>query len=216
MSKGGSLKAYPWLLFVVLGFVSVCATFHAGSEVQSGRLAFSIGNYQMARSYFDGAAQTDPNYVYRSDLPGGSVQSYLGRADYATERYPQARQELERAVAIDKDGNVARLYLRLTLTRMGDRENGLREIQSAMQGLYDWIMYVQGNFRYSYGQFWDMNGTIRAAIQVDLAMIASKEINWSTLLTDGEWLGKKMDEEIDVARKSAQLWWQSGVGRGGR
>jgi tetratricopeptide (TPR) repeat protein len=203
------MKAYPWLLFSVMGFVSACANFQAGSNVQSGRLAFSIGNYPTARSYFESASQVDPNYIYHSDLPGGSVQSYLGRADYVTERYAQARGELERALAIDKDDNVARLYLGLTFARMGDHVNGLKEIQSAMQGLYDWIMYVQEHFRYSYGQFWDINGTIRAAIQADLAMIASKQIDWPTLLADGEWLGKKMDEEIDIARKSAQLWWQS-------
>jgi len=203
------MKGYPWLLFVVMGFVSACATFQAGSNVESGRLAFSIGNYQTARSYFESAAQVDPNYVYHSDLPGGSVQSYLGRTDYVTERYAQAREELERALSIDKNDNVARLYLGLTFARMGDQVNGLKEIQSAMQALYDWIWYVQEHFRYSYGQFWDINGTIRAAIRVDLAMIASKEINWPTLLADGEWLGKKMDEEIDIARKAAQIWWQS-------
>jgi tetratricopeptide (TPR) repeat protein len=203
------MKGYTWPLFVVIGFVSACANFQAGSNVQSGRLAFSIGNYPTARSYFESAAQVDPNYIYHSDLPGGSVQSYLGRADYVTERYAQARGELERALAIDKDDNVARLYLGLTFARMGDQVNGLKEIQSAMQALYDWIWYVQEHFRYSYGQFWDINGTIRAAIRVDLAMIASKEINWPTLLADGEWLGKKMDEEIDIARKAAQIWWQS-------
>ena len=203
------MNRYLWFFFVAASVVSACATFQSGSNVQSGRLAFSIGDYQAARNYFGKAAQTDPNYIYRSDLPGGSVQSYLGRADYVTERYSQARQELEQALAINKDDNVARLYLGLTLARMGDRENGLREIQSAMQRLYDWIMYVQENFRYSYGQFWDINGTIRAAIKVDLAMIASKDINWPTLFTDGEWLGKKMDEEIDIARKSEQLWWQA-------
>jgi tetratricopeptide (TPR) repeat protein len=208
------MKGYPWLLFVVMGFVSACATFQAGSNVQSGRLAFSIGNYQTARGYFESAAQVDPSYVYHSDLPGGSVQSYLGRVDYVTERYAQARGELERALSIDKDDNVARLYLGLTFARMGDRENGLREIHSAMQGLYDWLMYVQEHFRNSYGQFWDINGTIRAAIRVDLAMIASKEINWPTLLADGEWLGKKMDEEIDIARKSAEIWWHSRLGGG--
>jgi len=208
------MKGYTWLLFVVMGFVSACANFQAGSNVQSGRLAFSIGNYPTARSYFESAAQVDPNYVYHSDLPGGSVQSYLGRTDYVTERYAQARGELERALSIDKNDNVARLYLGLTFARMGDRENGLREIQSAMQGLYDWIWYVQENFRYSYGQFWDINGTIRSAIQADLAMVASKQIDWPKLLTDGEWLGKKMDEEIDIARKNAEILWRSRLGGG--
>ena len=208
------MKGHPWLLFAVMGFVSACANFQAGSNVQSGRLAFSIGNYPTARSYFESAAQVDPNYVYHSDLPGGSVQSYLGRTDYVTERYAQAREELERALSIDKNDNVARLYLGLTFARMGDRENGLREIQSAMQGLYDWIWYVQENFRYSYGQFWDINGTIRSAIQADLAMIASKQIDWPKLLTDGEWLGKKMDEEIDIARKNTEILWRSRLGGG--
>src|SRR5215831_5274800 len=105
------MKGYTWPLFVVMGFVSACATFQAGSNVQSGRLAFSVGNCQTARSYFESAAQVDPNYVYRSDLPGGSIQSYLGRVDYVTERYAQARGELERALSIDKNDNVARLYL---------------------------------------------------------------------------------------------------------
>jgi tetratricopeptide (TPR) repeat protein len=208
------MRGYPWLLFVVMGFASACATFQASSNVQSGRLAFSVGNYQTARSYFESAAQVDPNYVYRSDLPGGSIQSYLGRVDYVTERYAQARGELERALSINKDDNVARLYLGLTLARTGDRDNGLKEIQTAMQGLYDWLMYVQEHFRYSYGQFWDMNGTIRAAIQADLAMIASKQIDWPKLLADGEWLGKKMDEEIDVARKNAEIWWHTRLGGG--
>ncbi len=191
-----------------MGCVYACTTFQAGSNVESGRLAFSIGNYQTARMYFERAAQIDPDYIYRSDLPGGSVQSYLGRADYASERYPQARLELECALAINMDDNVTRLYLGLTLARMDERENGLREIQGAMQGLYDWIMYVQENFRYTHGQFWDINGTVRSAIQADLAMIASKQIDWPKFFADGEWLGKKMDEEIDEARKNSHIGWQ--------
>src|SRR5262252_6841228 len=66
------MKTYKWGLLVAMGFVSACGgVFPAGSDVQSGRLAFSIGNYQMARTYFAQAAQVDPNYVYNSDLPGG-------------------------------------------------------------------------------------------------------------------------------------------------
>jgi tetratricopeptide (TPR) repeat protein len=208
------MKSYGWLL-IVMGIVSACgATFNAGSEVQSGRLAFSTGSYQMARSYFAQAQQTDPNYIYESDLPGGSIESYLGRADYVTGRYQQARKELERALAINKNDNVARLYLGLTLARLGDRENGLKEIESAMKGLYDWIVYVRQNFSHGneYGQFWDQNGTIRAAIQTDLAMIDSGKIDWPQLLADGASLGKQMDEQIDVARTDQAIVVQESIG----
>jgi tetratricopeptide (TPR) repeat protein len=202
------MKEYMWLLFVVMGFVSACGgVFQAGSDVQSGRLAFSIGNYQMARTYFAQAAQVDPNYVYNSDLPGGSIQSYLGRADYETKRYASARRLLQQALAINKNDNVARLYLGLTLAQMGDRENGLKEIQAGLKGLYDWIVYVRKNFSAGneYGQFWDQNGTIRAAIQVDLSMIASGQIDWPKLLADGASIGKQMDNEIDVAMTDQRI-----------
>jgi tetratricopeptide (TPR) repeat protein len=202
------MKRYAWLLFVVLGFVSACvAGFQAGSDVQSDRLAFSIGNYQIARTYFAQAAQLDPNYVYNSDLPGGSIQSYLGRADYATGRYASARRLLQQAIAINKNDNVARLYLGLTMAQMGDRENGLKEIQTGLKGLYDWIVYVRQYFSAGneYGQFWDQRGLIRAAIQVDLNMIASGQIDWPKLLADGASIGKQMDNEIDAAMTDQRI-----------
>jgi tetratricopeptide (TPR) repeat protein len=202
------MKRYTSLLFVIMGFVSACgAGFQAGSDVQSGRLAFSIGNYQMARTYFTQAAQADPNYIYNSDLPGGSIQSYLGRADYATGRYASARRLLQQAIVINKNDNVARLYLGLTLAQMGDRENGLKEIQAGLKGIYDWIVYVRQYFSAGnqYGQFWDQNGTIRAAIQVDLNMIASNQIDWPKLLADGASIGKQMDNEINVAMTDQRI-----------
>jgi len=202
------MKTYKWGLLVAMGFVSACGgVFPAGSDVQSGRLAFSIGNYQMARTYFAQAAQVDPNYVYNSDLPGGSIQSYLGRADYETKRYASARRLLQQALVINKNDNVARLYLGLTLAQMNDRENGLKEIQAGLKGLYDWIVYVRQNFSAGneYGQFWDQNGTIRAAIQVDLNMIASGQIDWPKLLADGASIGKQMDNEINVAQTDQRI-----------
>ena len=66
------MKRYTWLLWVVMGFVSACgAGFQAGTDVQSGRLAFSIGNYQMARSYFAQAQQADPITSITPISPGG-------------------------------------------------------------------------------------------------------------------------------------------------
>jgi tetratricopeptide (TPR) repeat protein len=202
------MKRYTWLLFVVMGFVSACgAGFQAGSDVQSGRLAFSIGNYQMGQELFRSGPASRPNYVYNSDFPGGSIQSYLGRADYETQRYASARRLLQQAIGINKNDNVARLYLGLTLAQMGDRENGLKEIQAGLKGLYDWIVYVRQNFSMGneYGQFWDQRGLIRAAIQVDLNMIASNQIDWPKLLADGASIGKQMDNEFNVAQTDQRI-----------
>jgi hypothetical protein len=97
---------------------------------------------------------------------------------------------------------------------MGDRENGLKEIQAGLKGLYDWIVYVRQNFSNGneYGQFWDQNGTIRAAIQADLNMIASGQIDWPKLLADGASIGKQMDNEIDVAMTDQRIVVQESIG----
>jgi tetratricopeptide (TPR) repeat protein len=187
-------------LFSLLVFLSGCAAFQAGSDVVSGRRAFLIGNNEAALSYFQSAAQQDPNYVYGFALPQG-IWSYVGRAEYATGKFPQARQTLERALSLNKNADVARLYLGLTLARGGDHQQGLKEIEGGMKGLYEQIEYIIQAHRYTYGRFWDPRSEIRSAIQGDLAMLSGKDVDVQKLIADGEWLGKRVEEEIDLARR---------------
>jgi len=56
--------------------------------------------------------------------------SYLGRAQYVTGDYAQARPTLEKALSEDKGDNIARLYLGLTLARQGEGQKGLQDIDA--------------------------------------------------------------------------------------
>ncbi|HEX9147166.1 MAG TPA: hypothetical protein VGA09_23060 [Candidatus Binatia bacterium] len=195
------MKQSNWLTLLYSMFLlSGCATFQAGSDMESGRRAFLIGNNQDALGYFQRAAELDPNYVYFSALPQ-NVWSYVGRSEYATGRLPQARQTLEKSLSISQDQDVARLYLGMTLARSGAREQGLKEIESGMKGIYDWIEYITLHFRYSYGKYWDTRREIRSSIEDNLAMISGKDIDLQRLIADGEWLGKRIEEEIDLTRR---------------
>ena len=195
------MKQSNWLTLLYSMFLlSGCATFQAGSDMESGRRAFLIGNNQDALGYFQRAAELDPNYVYFSALPQ-NVWSYVGRSEYATGRLPQARQTLEKSLLISQDQDVARLYLGMTLARSGAREQGLKEIESGMKGIYDWIEYITLHFRYSYGKYWDTRREIRSSIEDNLAMISGKDIDLQRLIADGEWLGKRIEEEIDLTRR---------------
>ena len=200
-------------LFSTVVFLSACASFQAGTEVTAGRQAFLMGNNEAALSYFQRAAQKDPNYTYGTALRQG-IWSYIGRAEYATGKYPQARQSLERALSQDSQDNMARLYLGFTLARGGDQQTGLLEIQNAMKGLYDSIEHITQVHRFSFGRFWDARREIRSEIQSDLAMISGKEVDWQKLITDGEWLGKRVEKEIDLAREdeAAEFRRQGGDG----
>jgi len=182
----------PWLLLSVL--LSACAATRGAGEVVQGREALLAGNYQAALGYFQEAEQADPNYIYGAELREG-VSSFLGRAQYLTGNYPQARQTLEKALSQHRSDNVARLYLGLTLYRLGDQKAGLTNIQRGMNGINNWLDYLNTNFALEFGQGWDPGGTIRGGIKTDLAMMSSGKIDWPKLIADGERLGIAVIQE---------------------
>ena len=173
---------------------SACAVIRGEDDVDRGRAALVAGNYQTALGYFQEAEQADPNYIYGAELREG-VLSYLGKAQYLTGNYAQARQTLERNLSEHRTDNFARLYLGLTLYRLGDQKVALANIQRGMNGIYNWLNYLDENFRFEFGQFWDEGGTIRAGIKTDLAMISSGNVDWAKLIADGERLGIAVEQE---------------------
>jgi tetratricopeptide (TPR) repeat protein len=190
-------------LFSLFVFLAGCTSLLSGGDVQSGRQALLAGNNEAALGYFSSAANRDPNYIYATgSSPKQSVWSYVGRSEYLTGRFPQARQTLERALASrNTDEDIARLYLGLTLAREGDRQRGLKEIESGMRGINGFLDYINQAQRFSIGQFWDPDMDIRRAIRSDLAMISGKDLDWQRLTADTEWLGIRMEQESDLARR---------------
>src|SRR5262245_2448141 len=189
-------------LFSLFVFLSGCTSLRTVGELQYGRQALLKGSNETALGYFYSAAQRDPNYVYATgSSPRQGVWSYVGRSEYLTGRLPQARQTLERALASNQQEDIARLYLGLTLAREGDRQRGLKEIEGGMRGINDWLDYINQAQRYSIGQYWDNGRYIRSQIQIDLAMISGKDLDWERLITDTEWLGIRMEQESDLARR---------------
>ena len=189
-------------LFSLFVFLAGCTSLQTGGEVQSGRQALLEGKNEAALGYFYSAAQMDPNFVYTTgSSPRQGVWSYVGRSEYLTGRFPQARQNLERALSANQQEDIARLYLGLTLAREGDRQRGLKEIEGGMRGINSFLDYINQAQRYSIGQFWDPDRDIRSAIQSNLAMISGKDLDWQRLTADTEWLGIRMELESDLARR---------------
>jgi tetratricopeptide (TPR) repeat protein len=195
----------------IVFFLSACAV---ETKVQQGRMALLYGDPEVALGSFQSAAELDPNHFYFSVFPQG-IWTYVGRANYATGRYAEARQALERAVSLHQEDGMAKLYLGLTLTRSGDRPRGLKEIESGLRGLHEWLDYVNQYAAFSYGQYWDPTNEIRSEMKNSLAMISAKEIDWQKLIASGEWVGRKMEEEIDTARRQESRDRSRGDDKGG-
>ena len=207
------MKAVNLVTFLFAVMLSGCAAFQVGSDMEAGRKAFLIGNHEAALGYFQSAADLDPGYVYGAAIRQ-NVWCYLGKSEYSAGRLPQARKNLEKALAMDNKEDIARLYLGLTLVRGGDRQQGLKEIEAGMTGIHDRIENITQSFRFSFGRFWDTKGEIRSAIQSDLAMLSGKEPDLEKLIADGEWLGKRVEEEINLARRDErEEFFRDGAGR---
>jgi len=116
---------YPLILSYIICFLSGCASFQAGTNVESGRKAFLIDKDENALGYFERAAQIDPAYVYGTALQQ-NIWSYVGRSEYSTGKLLQARNSLEKALSLNKEEDMARLYLGLTLARSGESSAGTK------------------------------------------------------------------------------------------
>jgi len=197
--KSHSLK----LTLLAILFLCGCAGMKAGSDVAYGRRALMGGDNEMALGYFQSALKTDPSYRYGTAYQQGLL-SYVGRTEYLTGRLPQARETLQRALTANKDEDIARIYLGLTLIRSNDRDAGLKDVQAGMRGIHDWLEWVTETFRFSFGQYWDPARAIRSAIQSDLAMISGRDLDWQRVVADSEWVTMRMEEEGDKARNDEQ------------
>ena len=191
------------LLFIFL--LAACSAFIVGGQFSTGRRALLMGDPETAVRYFSAVAERDPNYVSVIENYPESIWTYLGRAQYESKRYQEARKSLERALAMNRDDSMAKLYLGLTLMRMGDVSQGVREVEAGMKGLYDWIEYMNRTGPFA---FWDPAREIRKQIDQDLAAIASKDFKPEQRIADAEWVGKKFEEELDKVREDERRYFE--------
>ena len=199
-----TLRGYALaLLFIGIVFSGCGGSFQAGGDVAQGRQALFRGSYATALGYFESAAQTDPNYVWGTELREG-VLSYLGRAQYLTGNLPAAQKTLQQSLAVHKSNNLARLYLGLTLAKEGDRKAGAGEIQKGLRGMGHFLNYIINAFSDSFGSFWDQNGSLRKSIAANEALVAAPDIDWSTLIPNCETLAINYEQVEDIATQDQQ------------
>ena len=52
------------------------------------------------------------------------------------------------------------------------------------------------------GRYWDPNGEIRKQLQTGLQLLSQPQPQWDQIVATGEWVGKRLEEEIDLARRN--------------
>jgi tetratricopeptide (TPR) repeat protein len=175
-------------------FASSCTALQIAQDVQQGRNALHTGQPATAVSYLRRAADLNPNY-HAPDTLGEGVLTYLGRAYYEMGNFSEARNVLEKALANDPQDHTAHLYLGLTQLRSGDRDRGRREAETGLKGTYAKLESLTSNPYH--GIFWDSGRQIRSEIQTALG----GKLESAELVRVAEWVGSKLDEEVEIARR---------------
>ena len=155
----------------------------------------------------------NPNAVYGATLRLG-ILTYVGQTQYLTGNYAGARQSLRKELSQHPSDHVAMLYLGLAEARLGNRQAALGYIENGMKGIAAFLNYITTNFAYSFGQFWDPSGNIRASIKKDLTLIAGANTDWPQLIAAGEKLGIRIEEEEEKARQQQQQMMEQNFGGG--
>jgi tetratricopeptide (TPR) repeat protein len=180
-------------------FLSGCTAIQASGELQPGRYALMRGDAERALAHFQRAAEIDPNAAVQHGPMKEGVWTYVGRAQYAGGDFAAAGKALEQAKTRYPDDSLAPLYLGLALSRAGDRQRGLKEIQTGLTGLGEWFEYME--YYTLYGAYWDPGRIIRSRIEKDLAATQGKEINWTDLIASVEHVGMEVEREADAVKE---------------
>ena len=203
------------LLFVLLSFAAGCANFHVAGQVAQGREALLQQDPKSALAHFRSAAEMDPDFYLNWSLLQEGVWTYVGRAYYTLGQLGEARAALEKATSRYSWDNMAKLYLGLVLLRQNDQAKGLKEVDAGLVGLYNWINYVNASQRPD-GSFWDPGGFIKQRIDKTRALIEAKDVNVSEVIAAGEYIGWRMEKEMDFAKRQRLRSYRNGSSRGGR
>lgn len=75
---------------------------------------------------------------------------------------------------------------------------GTKELSAAFTGIRDQLDFLNSTRT---GIFWDPNKEIRSEIQTGLLLLSKSPPDWQKILSTGEWVGQKLEEEIDLARR---------------
>jgi tetratricopeptide (TPR) repeat protein len=190
MDKNGVKRLLLSGSAVALFYIVGCATVQVEQDFQAGRSALLAGRPEEAVNHFKRAAESNPNFKTSYKLRE-SVWTYLGRAYYETGKYPEARAALDKALASDKDDYMARLYLGMTFVRSNDRNRGVVEMETALNGIHDWLENLTPDDS-GRGDF-DSGKQIRRTIETELAGKPSP----IELVVVSQRIGKRLEEEID-------------------
>jgi tetratricopeptide (TPR) repeat protein len=198
MNKVG--KSCHWLIsgsaITLISFALACThyipRFGIGGRYEEGKEQFlrgRAGDMDTAIVALENVVSQDP--TYKNSL------TYLGRAYYRKGRYQDAFAVLQRAVAVDKNDEIAWIALGLTQLRLGQNDKGIESLKGGIT-LANKVM-VDGYHNHIY---WDTRGLIRASMRRSAFLLTKGPEEKDNVIQNTDRLLALIDDEENFQRNT--------------
>ncbi len=183
---GYLLFAIFYSLFAFLS-VSGCSTLRFG---QGGRYLEAKDEITRPRGGDINKAIVDLEGIVKENPTYQDSLMLLGRAYYKRGRYQDASLILQRALAVNKDDEIAWLVFGLTQLRLGEDPKGLETLKGALTlASKEMVEYYRGF------QYWDRAGKVRIALRRAVLSATKGLEEKQNLIRNVELLIASVDEE---------------------
>jgi tetratricopeptide (TPR) repeat protein len=198
MSEKG--RIFRWFISIfaigLLSFSLACNHYVPRFGV-GGRYEEGIEQFLRGRGGDMDTAVTALEYVVSQDPTYKKSLTYLGRAYYRKGRYQDAFAVLQRALAVDKDDELAWIALGLTQLRLGQIDKGLESLKGGIT-LANKVM-VDGYHNFIY---WDTRGLIHASMRRSAFLITKGPEEKNNIIQNTDRLLALIDDEENVQRNT--------------
>lgn len=182
------------LLVIVSGCVSSLPRWGTGGHYEAGREEFLRGKAgDMDRAIVELESVVRENPTYRDSL------TLLGRAYYNKGRYQDAAAILQRAVAVNKDDEIAWIVLGVTRLRLNQDEQGVEALKGGIT-----LLSKASADGYKDYPMWDTRGVIRASIRRTAFILTKEGNNKQELVNEVNTLLTRIDDEDNFQRRDTQ------------
>jgi tetratricopeptide (TPR) repeat protein len=180
------------LLMVLIGCNHAIPRFGIGGRYEEGRDQFFRGK----GGDMDRGVEALEYVVSRDPLYKDSL-TYLGRAYYRKGRYQDAFAILQRAVAVNKDDEVAWIALGLTQMRLGQTDKGMDSLKGGITLAHK--VMVEG---YHNHKNWDSRGVVRGALRRSAFLLAKGLEERDNILQTNDRLLALVDDEENFQKNA--------------
>jgi tetratricopeptide (TPR) repeat protein len=191
-SSNPALFAILLAILIAAGCTANIPRFGTGGRYEEGKDQFLRGrggDMDKAVAALEYVVSRDP--TYKNSL------TYLGRAYYRKGRFQDAYAILQRAIAVDKEDEIAWISIGAAQLRLGQADKGIETLKGGIT-LASKTM-VEGYHNYPY---WDIRGTVRGAIRRTAFLLTKGAEEKDNILQATDRLLAAIDEEENFQKNA--------------